>query len=276
MTMAGGRWVREKGKPPLLMGILNVTPDSFSDGGRFISTDEAVKRAFELLDEGADIIDIGGESSRPGSSSVPSTVEMERIIPVIREIASSIGIPISVDTCKSDVAEAALDAGAHIINDICGLSDDRMVRLAADRDVPVVVMHMYGTPGTFNTDMMQGDVIAEIRSFFDKRIQNILNAGVSESNIIIDPGIGFGKTSQQDMDILRGPRSFSEYPVLIGPSKKRFLSYGFPEMEKDDATVSASILASDNGADIIRVHDVGKVREALRHRPFREECLSPL
>ena len=246
------------------MGILNVTPDSFSDGGRFLSLKDAVEHAFRLVDEGADILDVGGESSRPGSLPIPASVEMDRIVPLIIEIAPSLSIPISVDTCKWEVAEVALDAGAQLINDICGLSDERMVQTVMDRNATAIVMHMHGTPETLATDLMRGDAMSEIKSFFDRRMNGLLDAGIRKENLIVDPGIGFGKTSSQDMEILSEPKRFgSEYPVLIGHSRKRFLSHGFPDASRDEATHIASIITSDAGADIIRVHDVNGTRNAL-------------
>jgi dihydropteroate synthase len=262
--MTVNRWLRKNGEHPFLMGILNVTPDSFSDGGRYLSRAEAVKRAFGLADEGADILDIGGESTRPGSDPVSSREEIERIIPVLKEIAPSLGIPISVDTSKPDVADAALRAGANILNDVCGLSDPKMIMLAIDNDVPAIIMHMHGTPKTMAVDLMEGDAKEQIRTYLEIRGDEVLEAGMRKENIILDPGIGFGKTPQQDMDILLDPGYFSDkYPVLIGPSRKRFLSFGFPELGKDEATVAASLTASKNGADIIRVHNVAEVNKAL-------------
>jgi dihydropteroate synthase len=258
------RRLRKNGERPFLMGILNVTPDSFSDGGRYLTKGEVVRRAFELVDEGADILDIGGESTRPGSDPISLKEEIERIIPVLNEIAPSLGIPISVDTSKPDVAEAALKAGANILNDVCGLSDPKMMRIAIDNDVPAIIMHMYGTPKTMAVDLMEGDAKEQIRTYFRIRVDEALEAGMRKENIILDPGIGFGKTSQQDMDILLDPGYFSNgYPVLIGPSRKRFLSFGFPELGKDEATIAASLITSKNGADIVRVHNVAEVSRAF-------------
>ena len=258
------QWFRKKDGRPFVMGILNVTPDSFSDGGRFLSKEEAIKHAFELEDAGADIIDIGGESTRPGSHAVPLKVEMERVIPVIRELSSSACVPISVDTSKHEVAKAAIEAGACMLNDICGLSDPKMIGVAVDHDVPVVIMHMHGTPETLGTDTMSGNVLEQVKYYLNERIEAVLDAGIRRENIVVDPGIGFGKTPQQDMEILRNPRYFTEeYPVLIGPSRKRFLSTGFPGLDREEATAEASIVTSKAGADIIRVHDVAKIMNAL-------------
>jgi len=262
--MTVNRWLRGNGNDPFLMGILNVTPDSFSDGGRYLSKEEAVKHAFELVDEGADILDVGGESTRPGSDPISSKEEIERIIPVLKEIAPSLGIPISVDTCKYDVAAAALKAGANILNDISGLSDSKMMRIAIENDVPAIIMHMYGTPKTMAVDLMEGDAKEQIRTYLRTRTNEALEAGMRKENIILDPGIGFGKTPTQDMEILLDPGYFSDgYPVLIGPSRKRFLSFGFPELKKDEATVAASLITSKNGADIVRIHNVAEVKKAF-------------
>jgi dihydropteroate synthase len=242
------------------MGILNVTPDSFSDGGAFLSKKDALAHAYRLIDEGADIIDVGGESTRPGSSPVPETEELTRIIDLIKELAPTIKIPISVDTTKPNVAEEAVKAGATIINDVFGLRNDEMIDVAVSFDVPVVVAHMHGTPETFKTDMMEGDeALFEVKRFLAERAHYALGKGVREKNIIVDPGVGLGKNPEQDMAIITNSSWFGDsYPVLIGPSRKRFLAHHYPGVDRDTATAAASKTAADSGARIIRVHDVRK------------------
>jgi len=242
---------------PFIMGILNVTPDSFSDGDMYCTKESAVKHVLELIDQGADIIDIGGESTRPGSDPVPVEDELLRVIPVLKELVPLINVPISVDTMKSQVAEAALSVGASIINDIRGLTDSSMLALAVSSDVPVVIMHMHGTPKTLGTDLMEGSVLRPIKRFLDDRITAALDAGMKEKNIILDPGVGFGTTPDQNMDIIKNCSFFSDkYPILIGASRKRFLSVKFPGMERDEASAEAAKIAVKSGADIVRVHNV--------------------
>ena len=246
------------------MGILNLTPDSFSDGGLFLSTGDALKHAYCLIENGADIIDVGGESSRPGSDPVSEEEELERVIGVIKELAPTVDIPISIDTTKPRVAELSIKAGASIINDIQGLRDDRMTDIAISYGVPAVIVHMHGTPRTFATDTMKGDALAEIKRFLNERATHAADRGMDESNIIIDPGIGFGKTAEQNMTIIKNSGWFSDrYPVLVGPSRKRFLSKVYPDMETDEATAAASVTAAENGAAILRVHNVSKVAQRL-------------
>ena len=250
---------------PMVMGILNVTPDSFSDGGRYLSGN-ALEHALEMIDQGADIIDIGGESTRPGSDPVPSDIEIDRIVPVIRELSSVSDIPISVDTMKSDVAYAALDAGADIINDVNGLRSEGMMDIVSSAGVPAVIMHMKGMPKTMQLEPMEGHVTDAIAGFLRERYECALDHGIKD--LIMDPGIGFGKTSEQNMEIIDNASSFSfGCPVLIGASRKRFLSELFPQRDRDDMTVEISLRALRAGADIVRVHDVGRMVEALIDHP---------
>jgi len=246
------------------MGILNVTPDSFSDGGAHFSKKSALEHAYRLIGDGADILDIGGESTRPGSDPVPEEEEIGRVVGVIKDLAPTIGAPISVDTSKPRVAEEAVKAGASIVNDVWGLRDERMVSLAVSYGVPAVIMHMHGTPKTLGTDMMEGDALPEIRRFLLGRAEHAVGRGMDERNIILDPGVGFGKTAEQDMRIVENSGWFGGgYPVLIGPSRKRFLSRYYPGMDRDEATAVVSGTAADSGADILRVHDVRKVLSFL-------------
>ena len=250
---------------PMVMGILNVTPDSFSDGGKYLSGN-ALEHALEMIDQGADIIDVGGESTRPGSDPVPSEIEIERIVPVIRELSSVSDIPISVDTMKPDVAYAALDAGADIINDVNGLRTEGMIEVISSAGVPAIIMHMKGMPKTMQLEPMEGHVTGAIAQFLRERYECALDHGIND--VILDPGIGFGKTSEQNMEIIENASSFSfGCPVLIGASRKRFLADMFPGKDRDDATVEISIRALENGADIVRVHDVGRMVRALSDHP---------
>lgn len=246
---------------PALMGILNVTPDSFSDGGRWDSAESARAHALDLLDQGADIIDIGGESTRPGAVPVSEDVELQRVIPALNAVLESIDLPVSVDTMKASVARRAVESGAAIINDVSGLADPAMLATVAELDVPFVVMSSYGTPQTFKTQTIPGDGVEYAKTFLLKRIGKALDAGVNERNIIIDPGLGFGTSPEQSHEMLKrsGEFSFGKYPVLIGPSRKRFLGKIYPGLEKDEATAEACLLAAAGGADIVRVHNVACV-----------------
>ena len=246
---------------PTIMGILNVTPDSFSDGGMYLG-ENAIEHALQMIDDGADIIDIGGESTRPGSDPVSSEEEIRRIVPVIRELSAMTDVPISVDTMKTDVAEAALDAGADIINDVNGLRSLGMAELAASAGVPVIIMHMEGMPKTMQDDPLGVDDFDEVVFFLSERFEYAVDCGIKQ--IITDPGIGFGKTTELNDLILDNSLSFSfGCPVLIGASRKRFLSDIYPGMDRDEATVKASLRAFDSGADILRVHNVKMMVDAL-------------
>jgi len=246
------------------MGILNLTPDSFSDGGEHFSKKNALEHAYHLIDSGADMIDIGGESTRPGSDPITAEEELERIIGTVKELAPTVSIPISVDTTKPLVAGLSLEAGASMINDISGLRDDRMIDTAISYDAPVVIVHMHGTPKTFETDFMDGGALKEIKRFLGERAEYAVSRGMKEKNIIVDPGVGFGKTAEQDMHIIKNSGSFSDkYPVLIGPSRKRFVLQYYGGMDRDDATAAVSKAAADSGARILRVHNVSKVASVL-------------
>lgn len=240
------------------MGIVNVTPDSFSDGGRWAAPDQAAAHAAQLAADGADILDVGGESTRPGAAPVPAEEELRRVVPAVKALRG-IGLPISVDTMKAAVAEAALAAGADIINDVSGLGDPQMAAVAARYDAPLIIMHMYGTPATFRTDFIPGDALAVITDFLAARAQLALAAGVRADRLIMDPGIGFGTTHAQAAAILQDCARFSlggRYPVLAGPSRKRFLAAVYPGLAPDEATAQAALAAWRSGADLVRVHDV--------------------
>lgn len=246
--------------PPLIMGILNITPDSFSDGGCWTDPGEAVRHAFDMIDQGADIIDIGGESTRPGSDPVPAEEEIRRLEPVLRDLMPSIDVPVSIDTMKASVAERCIELGATIINDVYGLRGEGMLKVCAASDIHVVIMHMNGMPDTMPPAMGPG-YMEEIRSFLASRVQAAIDAGIRKDRIILDPGIGFGKDPAQNAEILRSSSYFSDgFPVLSGSSRKRFLSTEFPGMERDDASAEAAYIAYKSGADIVRVHNVERTR----------------
>ena len=261
-------WCQNLERPTLVMGILNVTPDSFSDGGKFYSTNDAFNHALKMIQDGADIIDIGGESTRPGADSLDDDEEMSRIIPVIQALRKESDILLSIDTYKSSVAEKAIEAGANIINDISGLCfDPKMVSLVADKNVPVVIMHIKGTPKTMQENPVYGDLIGELKTFFLKQIQLAKKNGVKQSQMILDPGIGFGKKYDDNFTILNQLNEICDlgYPVMIGPSRKSFIGQTL-DLPPDDrvegtaAAVSAGIL---NGARIVRVHDVKAMKRIV-------------
>ena len=243
------------------MGVLNVTPDSFSDGGQFLDTKSAVFHALRMAEQGADIIDIGGESTRPGSDPVSINDELARVIPVIESIRGESTIPISIDTYKSIVARAAIAAGANIINDISGLNfDPEMVNIVRDHRVPIIIMHIKGTPKNMQVDPQYDDLIQEVIDYFQKQIDFCRNNGVPKSKIILDPGIGFGKRLNDNFILIRELKRFTElgYPVLIGPSRKSFigLTLDLPVEQHFEGTAAAITAGIMNGARIIRVHDV--------------------
>ena len=248
------------------MGILNVTPDSFSDGGRYLDPGPAIEQGLRMVDEGADFIDIGGESSRPGASRVSESEELDRVTPVLRALVAQCGVPISIDTQKTRVARRCIDAGAAIINDIGGLRDPAMAEVAADTGTSVVIMHMRGTPATMQQYTRYDDVVAEIRGFLEAAASAATRAGVPE--IAIDPGLGFGKTAGQNFEILARLNEIETlgYPVLVGPSRKSFLGSlpsRLPTEERLEGTLAAVAAGALNGARIVRVHDVEPCRRVL-------------
>ncbi len=254
---------------PLIMGILNVTPDSFFDGGKYLKKDDAISRGLKLVEEGADIIDIGGESTRPGAIPVSEDEELRRVIPVIEELAKRTDVPISIDTYKSVVARTAIDAGAQIVNDISGLRfDEKMAQVVAEKNVPVVIMHIKGTPRDMQNAPYYQDVIQEILDYFEERINFALKMGISENKIIIDPGIGFGKRLEDNLRIIKHLGSFRIFgkPIMIGVSRKSFLGniLSLPPEERLEGTISATMLALFGGAKIVRVHDVKEIKRCIR------------
>ena len=253
------------GRSPLVMGILNLTPDSFSDGGRWTDRDAALAHAFEMIDQGADIIDIGGESTRPGSEPVSSSEELERLEPVLRELLPSVSVPISIDTMKPEVASVCISMGVDIVNDVNGLHAQGMMEVCAGSDVRVVISHMNGSLSETHSRTMGDDYKAEIVEFLDGQISKAVDLGISDDRIIVDPGVGFGKTPQQNMDISKDCSFLGkDHDIMIGVSRKRFIREFYPDMDVDEASAMVSKMAVDSGADIVRVHNVACTVSALR------------
>lgn len=255
-------------KRPLLMGILNVTPDSFSDGGRYLDTGQAIRRGHQMEEEGADIIDVGGESTRPGAETVDAAEEISRILPVIEALSSSSSLPISIDTRKAEVASRALSAGASIINDVSGLThDNRMPRVAADNGAGVIIMHMQGAPRTMQKQPRYDDVLTEIIDWLECRARKLEESGIDRNCIAVDPGIGFGKTLDHNLKLLAGVKKLGDAgrPVVIGASRKSSLGRITGRKTNDRLAASLAVLAFCvlNGAHIMRVHDVKESRDAV-------------
>lgn len=252
------------------MGVLNVTPDSFSDGGLHFDKSSAVERALRMVDEGADIIDVGGESTRPGSDPVSPEEEIGRTVPVIETIAKKITCPISIDTYRAEVATRALDAGASIVNDISGMRfDPLMPEVVSSHKVPVVIMHMQGTPKIMQTNPNYGALIPEILGFFRERLEFATTSGIREDLIAIDPGIGFGKTFEHNLSLLNNLPEFTKLgrPIVVGPSRKAFLGRlldGAAPGERIEGTAAAVAISIMKGADIVRVHDVKEIARVAR------------
>jgi len=266
--MCRGRNLQASGLP-LMMGILNVTPDSFSDGGQYDSTAAAIQHAQQLIRDGADIIDVGGESTRPGADPVSAEEELRRTIPVIEAVASESEVPISIDTTKAIVAEQAVAAGASIINDISGLTmDERMLDVCRHTDAGICVMHIQGTPQTMQQNPVYEDVVLEVTQHLQRCLDRCDQAGISLDRICVDPGIGFGKTADHNLQLLRAVRVMQDClqrSLLIGHSRKRFLSHilGRSVEERLAGTIGVSVGLAAQGVDVLRVHDVGAVRDAL-------------
>lgn len=269
------------GKGPLIMGVLNVTPDSFSDGGHYLDPGRAAARAEELVAEGADLLDIGGESSRPGARAVPAEEELRRVLPVLEAIRPRLPVPISVDTRRAEVARRVLDAGADAINDITGLTGDpAMAPLVAAAGAGVVIMHMQGTPLTMQDDPRYDDVVGEIAAFFARQARRAEEAGIDPRGILLDPGLGFGKTTAHNLTLLGRLHELGRLgrPILVGPSRKAFLGQLLdrPVADRLEGTIAACLAAAAAGAAALRVHDVGPVARALRvWRAIRAAGLGP-
>ena len=259
----------EFGRTPLLMGILNVTPDSFSDGGRYFTFQAAIDQAKRMEDDGADILDLGGESTRPYSQSVSEDEELHRIVPVLEQLVGKIAIPISIDTTKSSVAEAAVGLGAEIINDVSGLeSDPEMVNVAIKTAVGVCAMHMQGTPQTMQDSPIYGNVVEEILSYLQLRDQWLTKQGIAPERICLDPGIGFGKTHEHNLELLRNAGVFHRTgrPILVGHSRKGFIAkvLGNKDLDRCLGTVGVSLALALHRIQILRVHDVAANKQALQ------------
>lgn len=255
-------------KRTYIMGILNVTPDSFSDGGRFYHFEDAVSRGLEMAEEGADIIDVGGESTRPGARPVPEKEEINRVVPVIRALVKK-GLCVSIDTRKSLVAEAALDVGAKMVNDVSGLRyDKKMAKIVARYKVPVCIMHMKGTPATMQKNPVYQDLMKEIIDYLQKSIEIAENAGILQGKIIVDPGIGFGKTVEHNLEIFKRLKELKVLgcPILVGPSRKSVIGkvLNLPIEERLEGTSALVALAIANGANMVRVHDVKEMLRVVR------------
>ena len=257
---------------PLVMAILNVTPDSFSDGGAFCSDDDAVRRVEILIAEGADIIDVGGESTRPGSERVSADVEIGRVVPVIEAIAGRFDVPVSIDTSKSEVAAAAMDVGAEIINDISGLRFDAAIAdVAAETNAGLVLMHSCGEFETMHSKPPVDDIFAEVSADLKRSISSAKTAGVADANIVLDIGIGFGKTLEQNLALIakldRLVSEFAEFPILVGTSRKSFIGKilgGVPPSDRLGGSIASALIAIQNGAKIVRVHDVKETVAAIK------------
>ncbi|MFH1034681.1 MAG: dihydropteroate synthase [Pseudomonadota bacterium] len=258
------------GGATLIMGVVNVTPDSFSDGGRFLGHEAAVAQGLRLAREGAAILDVGGESTRPGSDPTPLAEELDRVLPVVRELKARSGAVVSIDTYKAEVAEAAIQAGAGIVNDVTALNGDpAMAGLCAQSGVGLVLMHMLGTPRTMQADPRYDDVVAEVRDFLAGQAEIALAAGVDRQAIVVDPGIGFGKTLEHNLELIRnlGVLARLGYPVLLGASRKAFIGKLTDRpnpAERLWGTLGAHVLGAALGADMVRVHDVAPLKEALQ------------
>ena len=251
-----------------IMGILNVTPDSFSDGGLFLSASKAVDHVARMIAEGADIIDVGGESTRPGASSVSADEEKERVIPIIEAVSQRFDVVLSIDTSKAEVMTSAVDAGAGMINDVRALTEANALQVVAKMSVPVCLMHMQGTPQTMQDKPVYDEVVADVRAFLSERIDACVAAGIELSRLIIDPGFGFGKTQQQNFALLNELEGIRMHglPILVGLSRKSLIgqTLGLAVDERLHASIALALLAVKNGANIIRVHDVKETCEAVR------------
>jgi dihydropteroate synthase len=256
-------------RPALLMGVVNVTPDSFSDGGRFASTEAAVSHALKLIEQGADILDIGGESTRPRATPVSADEEMKRVLPVIENLAGQISVPISIDTMKPAVARAALAAGASIVNDIAANRDDsEMWQIVSETGAGYILMHMQGNPQTMQMQPVYKDVVSDVNEFFEERLNKISECGVHAAQLVLDVGIGFGKTLEHNLQLLQGLRSFAQWqrPLLLGVSRKSFMGQllGTKVTERLPASIACACWAVQQGVQMIRTHDVAETKLALR------------
>ena len=259
----------ECGPRTLVMGILNVTPDSFSDGGRFLDHEDAIGQGLRLAEEGADIVDVGGESTRPGSVAVPPDEEIDRTVPVVKSLVAELDVPVSIDTRKAEVARAALDAGALIVNDVSGARDPAMFQVAKDAGAGLVMMHMLGEPKTMQEDPQYEDVVREVREYLGARLDAAVASGMERERLCVDPGLGFGKTYEHNLELMRQIDSFLDLgaPLLVGPSRKSFIGKALgdaPLEERLEGSLGAVAWLAGRGAHIVRVHDVKETVRALK------------
>jgi len=252
----------------LVMGILNVTPDSFSDGGRFFDHEAAVRRGVEMVGDGADLVDVGGESTRPGSDPVSAPDEIDRVVPVIKRLAAEVDVPISIDTRKAEVAEAALDAGATVVNDVSAGADPRMFDVARAAGAGVVLMHMKGEPKTMQQAPRYDDAVREVHDFLDGRLRAAEDGGIERDRLCVDPGLGFGKTERHSLFLMQEIDSLLDLgrPVLVGPSRKSFIGHvlGADVSERVEGTAGAVAYMVSRGAHVVRVHDVKEIARVVR------------
>ena len=261
-------WLLSEDKQSLIMGILNVTPDSFSDGGQFLNKNSAIGHALKMIEEGADIIDIGGESTKPFSSPVSLDEELSRVLPVIEDLRKETDVCISIDTTKSEVANQALEMGASIINDVSAMEfDEKMIGIALKFDCPIVLMHMKGIPKNMQENPHYSSLISEIITYLNARIDFVLSKGIDRKKIIIDPGIGFGKSVENNFEIINKLNQFVDlgYPVMLGASRKSFIgiTLDVPEDKRVEGSLAANIIGFQKGVSVFRVHDVDQTRKAL-------------
>jgi dihydropteroate synthase len=269
MILRARQFVFQFPRPAIVMGILNVTPDSFSDGGRYLDTDKAIAHALDLVSQGAEILDIGGESTRPGAPLVGEAEELSRVVPVIERLVQHVRIPISVDTCKPSVAREALAAGASLINDVgANRKDETMWRIVRDADAGYICMHMQGTPLSMQSNPQYEDVMQEVKTFFEDRLERLAASGLGLDHVALDPGIGFGKTLRHNLQLLGEMRSFTTFgrPVVLGVSRKSFLGSIVPAevSERLPGSIACATLAVTDGVQIVRAHDVLETVQALR------------
>jgi dihydropteroate synthase len=272
------RWDRVCGARPAVMGVINVTPDSFSDGGQFVEPDAAIAHGIDLAAEGADVLDVGGESTRPGAAPVPAAAELARVLPVVEGLTAATSVPVSIDTTKASVARAALDAGATIVNDVsAGRVDPDIFEITAAAGAGYVAMHMQGEPRTMQLDPKYDDVVREVGDFLDERVEIAHAAGIAAGSVAVDPGIGFGKTVEHNLQLLAGLSALVarvRVPLLVGSSRKTFIGKvlataqgapgALPVDERGEGTLATVVWAVEHGASIVRVHDVRPAAEAIR------------
>jgi dihydropteroate synthase len=255
--------------PTLVMGVLNVTPDSFSDGGRFLDHEAAVTHGLRMAEEGAAILDVGGESTRPGSDAVSVEVELARVLPVIKRVAAEVDVPVSIDTRKPEVARAAVDAGAVLVNDVSGAREPGMLEVVAASGAGLVLMHMLGEPKTMQAEPRYEDVLREVGAYLADRLEAAEGAGIGRDRLAVDPGLGFGKTYEHNLVVMRRIDAFLDLgvPVVVGPSRKSFIGTALgdaPIEERLEGTIGAAAWVAAKGVHVVRVHDVAPVVRALR------------